>query len=135
VASFAGYTIHLFDKLSPKNIPFIFAVAGGVLYVLFGVLKLPLLLPLIYIAVYFLKIADIKFEAQLQHSMSSNQRATIFSIKSVGVEVIYMGLILLFGFIGENFGLSTILIISGAIVVITSLIYWHLITKYWDPHY
>lgn len=129
-AALAGYTTHLLSYKNRIDITLFLIIIGGLVYLLVGLLKLSLVIFVIFLGVYLLKVADIKFEAILQHSIPSHQRATITSIKSLSIEVIYMSLALLFGFIGTNFGLSNILIVSGALMVLVTLLYWKFISRY-----
>ena len=75
--------------------------------------------PLAFVAIYLFQIASIKLEAQMQHNISSEQRATISSIKSLFFELIYMSLVLLFGFIGNRLGVISILSFAGIIILLS----------------
>lgn len=130
VAALASYTTHLISFKSKLNSTFILVITGGLVYLLVGLLKMPFLLFIVYLGVYLLKAADIKFEAILQHSISSHQRATISSIKSLSTEIVYMSLVLLFGFVGTHLGLSNVLVIAGILIALTTLIYWKTLSKY-----
>lgn len=82
LGTIAGSTVKYFDK-SSKTLGYILMTVGAVLYVFVGVSQALWLLPLAFVAIYLFQIASIKLEAQLQHNISSSQRSTISSIKSL----------------------------------------------------
>ena len=119
----AGYTVDYFNKLPIKNIEYHLIGIAGVLFLLVGLFKSIWLLPIAFLAIYLIKVANIKFEAQLQHRIKSNQRATIFSIKSLVFEFVYMGFVLFFGFIADKTSVVSILPIAGAIILISVVVF------------
>jgi len=121
--SMAGYTVDYFNKLPIKNIEYHLIGIAGVLFLLVGLFKSIWLLPIAFLAIYLIKVANIKFEAQLQHRIKSNQRATIFSIKSLVFEFVYMGFVLFFGFIADKTSVVSILPIAGAIILISVVVF------------
>lgn len=66
---------------------------------------------------YFLQVANIKLEAQMQHAIESNQRATISSLKSLLFEIIYMALVVFFGYTSTILGITSILYILGGLII------------------
>lgn len=117
--SLAGYTVDYFNKLPIKNIEYHLIWIAGTLFLLAGFFKSVLLLPIAFLAIYLIKVANIKFEAQLQHHIKSDQRATIFSIKSLAFELVYMGFVLFFGFVADKTSVVSILLIAGAIILMS----------------
>ena len=117
--SLAGYTVDYFNKLPIKNIEYHLVWIAGILFLLVGLSRSVILLPFAFLAIYLIKVANIKFEAQLQHHIKSDQRATIFSIKSLIFEFVYMGFVLFFGFIADKTSVMSILPIAGAIILVS----------------
>lgn len=129
VTSLAGYTIHFFDFKKSNNLPYIFIFLSGVLFTITGVTKLSALIPLIFVGVYFLQVANIKLEAQMQHAIASNQRATISSLKSLLFELIYMGLVIFFGYTSTLFGITSVLSIMGGLIAFWVVLFKLLVRK------
>lgn len=117
LGSIAGYTIKYF-KSSSKIFGYILLLIGALLYVILGLTKTIFILPIAFVAIYLFQIASIKLEAELQHNISSHQRATISSLKSLVFELVYMGYVLLFGFVGDKFGVVNILTIAGTLIIV-----------------
>lgn len=118
VFALAGYTFHYIDqKIKFKNWNLILIIISGVLFILFGIGKSLLFLPLVFIASYLLKLALVKFDTSLQHSISSGQRATVLSIKSLTFEIVYLVALLFFGFISNIFGVLSVLYIWGVAII------------------
>lgn len=122
LSTIAGYTVHYFNRQT-KVLPYIFVLGAGILFIIFGLMKLAILLPLAFIAIYLYQVASIKLEAEMQSHIKSSQRATISSIKSLIFEFVYMGLVLLFGFIGTKYGVISILPFAGIVVVVTTILF------------
>lgn len=124
VFALAGYTFHYIDqKIKVKNWNLILIIISGVLFILFGIGKSLLFLPLVFIASYLLKLSLVKFDISLQHAVSSNQRATVLSIKSLTFEIVYLVSLLFFGFISNKFGVLLVLYIWGVAIIILTVIY------------
>ena len=125
--SFAGYTAHLFDKQKIKNIENILLLTCGCSLIIAAIIKNIFAVPLIFLALYCIQVANVKIEAKLQHQIASNQRATIFSIKSFLFELVYMFFVFLFGVIGDHSGIISILIISGGLIGVSTISFWALL--------
>ena len=116
----AGSTVKFFGK--GKYLGYILISIGSAIYLLLGLTKMLWVLPLTFIAIYLFQIASIKLEAQLQHSITSHQRSTISSIKSLLFELVYMAYVLAFGYIGSKYGILSILVIAGSFLIISILV-------------
>jgi len=116
--SLAGYTVKFFNGDKFKNIDYLLVIASGVIFLSATVFKSILSLPLIFLAIYLIKVANIKFEAKLQHEIASEQRATISSIKSLVFEFVYLGFVLVFGMMATKLGVTSILSIAGGLIFV-----------------
>jgi MFS family permease len=126
LTSLAGYTAHYFKSTRFKNIEYLFIIASGVLLFTVGIGKQLIFIPLVFVAIYLLQIANIKIEARLQHQIASNQRATIFSIKSFFYELVYMFFVFILGFLADKIGVITVLAISGSVIVLGTLAFGYI---------
>lgn len=117
LGTIAGYTVKYFDT-SSKYLGFMLIILGACSYLILGVTASVVLLPVAFLGIYLFQIASIKLDAQLQHNISAEQRATISSIKSLLFEVVYMGFMLLFGFIGSTLGVISILSVAGVFLLV-----------------
>jgi MFS family permease len=122
LSTLAGTTVHYF-KNSIKNLSYLLVLVGGLLFILFGLTKLVILLPVVFIAIYLLQVASIKLEAEMQSHIKSSQRATIASIKSLIFEFVYMGFVLSFGVIGNKSSVISILTFTGSIILLTTILF------------
>jgi MFS family permease len=116
--SLAGLTVHYF-KSKDNKLSFNLIAIAAILIAFFGLFNHIYFIFLVFIAIYLIQIANIKFEAQLQHAIKSDQRATIYSIKSLFYEIIYILLVLVFGFISNKFYISTILPLAGGLIIVS----------------
>lgn len=115
--SLAGYTIHLFDSNKFKNIDYFLIAISGILFITVGLIKSVYLLPLVFLGIYLFKIANIKFDAKFQHSIQSDQRATVSSLKSLSFEIVYLLFVVTFGFISTKLGLTSVLYLLGGLIL------------------
>jgi len=102
---------------------------ASIAFVIVGIGKSIFLLPFVFIALYLYQIGNIKVGATLQHQISSNQRATIFSIKSLIFELIYMLFVVVFGVVGDKLGVMKILVFSGGFISIMLLVFMFIENK------
>lgn len=119
ISSLAGYTIGLFERLNTV-VFYCFVIGAGILFMIFGIGQMIILLPLAFLGIYLYQVASIKLEAEMQRHIASSQRATISSIKSLLFELTYMGMVLLFGFVGKQYGVMMILPVVGVIVIFST---------------
>jgi len=119
----SGYSFQYWNKLKFKHWKYILVVASGLLFIIFGLGKSLLLLPLVFIASYLLKLALVKFDTDLQHAVSSDQRATVLSLKALIFEIVYLITLLMFGFISTRLGILSILYIWGAVIIFWTLVF------------
>ena len=113
----AGSTVKYYGQ--GKYLGYILILIGSAIYLLLGITQVVWILPLTFVAIYLFQIANIKLEAQLQHSITSHQRSTISSIKSLLFELVYMGYVLVFGYVGSKFGILSILIVAGSVLLVS----------------
>ncbi len=118
IGSVAGYSIKLFNK-APKYLGYVLIATGAIFYLIFGLTRSVVLLPIVFFGIYLFQIASIKLEAELQHHITSHQRSTISSIKSLLFELVYMGYVLLFGFVGSQYGILATPVVAGAILLVS----------------
>lgn len=127
VSVVSGYTVGWFKG---KTTPYILLIVGSLIFIAFGLLNLVAILPFTFVAIYLFQVSNVKFEAQLQHNIESTQRATISSLKSFSFEVVYLLFVLMFGFIGTELGIQFVLLLMGAVVILTTLVF--LVKKHFD---
>lgn len=118
IFSLSGYSFHYWDKLKLKGWNQILFIISGALLIIFGFGRSVVLIPLVFISSYFLKLALIKSETDLQHAVSSNQRATVLSVKALILEAVYLLSLLSFGYISTKLGIISIIYVWGALVVL-----------------
>ncbi len=119
----AGYSFPIFEKLKFKYWHLLLVALSGILFIIFGTRGSFILLPLIFIASYLLKLALVKFNADLQHQIRSDQRATILSVKALTFEIIYLISLLSFGFIANKLGIMSLIYIWGGSIIILALLF------------
>ncbi|MEK7525923.1 MAG: MFS transporter [Patescibacteria group bacterium] len=108
--SIAGSTLNLFKF---KNSETILIFVSGIIFILAGILNSYLSIPLLLLALYLFKISHIKWDVKFQHAIESGERATISSLKSLMFEIVYMGMVLSFGFSSTKLGIMSIPSILG----------------------
>lgn len=121
--SIAGYTAHYFKETEAKHLVYLLIALSGVNFVLAGIIKSEWSLIFLLIGTYLIQVVRVKLEASLQHEITSNQRATVSSIKNLLFEIGYMGLILVFGIVSKANGTAFILLIAGAIIFASAIIF------------
>lgn len=124
----AGWTLHLFDNDRIRGKEHYLLLGSAIIFILAGLLKSFISIPLIFLAMYIFKIAHLKFDAKFQYAIKSDQRATVSSLKSLIFEFVYMGFVLMFGFTSEKIGIRSVMYILG-----TLLIVWLAIFKVFLP--
>lgn len=121
MTSLAGWTSHWFSSLKTIYLKQGLMILIGFNLILIGLLHSLMSVFFALLAAYAVGIIKVKLETQLQHAITSNQRATVTSMKSLLFELIYMVFIFLFGSFANRFGISTILYIAGGVIILTGL--------------
>ncbi|MEI6532612.1 MAG: MFS transporter [Candidatus Roizmanbacteria bacterium] len=80
-------------------------------------------IPIMFLGMFFLKIAHLKFDAQFQHFIDTSERATITSLKSLIFEVVYFILVIFTGWVASVWSPLHILFLQGTLIVILTLLY------------
>lgn len=114
----AGWTLHLFDNDRIRGKEHYLLLGSAIIFILAGLLKSFISIPLIFLAMYIFKIAHLKFDAKFQYAIKSDQRATVSSLKSLIFEFVYMGFVLMFGFTSEKIGITSVMYILGILLVV-----------------
>lgn len=114
----AGWTLHLFDNDKIRGREHYLLLVSAVIFILAGLLKSFISIPLIFLAMYIFKIAHLKFDAKFQYAIKSDQRATVSSLKSLIFEFVYMGFVLMFGFTSEKIGITSMMYILGVLLAV-----------------
>lgn len=109
----AGWTLHFFNKSRLQGKEQYLLLSSALIFIFAGVLKSAVSIPLIFIAMYIFKVAHLKFDAKFQHLITSSQRATISSLKSFVFELTYMVFVLLFGFLSQKIGITSVATMLG----------------------
>jgi MFS family permease len=119
----AGFTLPIFNKKGLVLKESALLLSSACLFLIAGILQSYISVLLIFVGLYLLKIAHLKLEAKFQHAIISTQRATISSLKSFTFEILYIGFVLIFGLVANNYGIITILYILGFLLVLWILIF------------
>lgn len=119
----AGWTLHLFDNDKIRGKEHYLLLGSATFFILAGLLKSLISIPLIFLAMYIFKIAHLKFDAKFQYAIKSDQRATVSSLKSLIFEFVYMGFVLMFGFTSEKIGITSVIYILGALLVVWLIVF------------
>lgn len=114
----AGWTLHLFDNDKIRGKEHYLLLGSAIIFILAGLLKSFISIPLIFLAMYIFKIAHLKFDAKFQYAIKSDQRATVSSLKSLIFEFVYMGFVLMFGFTSEKIGITSVMYILGVLLLV-----------------
>lgn len=124
----AGWTLPLFNngRIYIKE-HYLFLISATI-FIIAGLLKSYISVPLIFLGMYVFKIAHLKFDAKFQHAIKSNQRATISSLKSFVFEIVYLGFVLIYGFISSKIGVTSTMYVLGILLVV-----WLVIFKVFFP--
>jgi len=120
VFTIAGYTAHLFKG---NGIEYVLLIISALLFIIVGFGKSVILLPFIFIALFLLKVANVKLEIKFQQAIRGDQRATISSLKSLFLEIGYIGFVLFFGFISTVLGISAIIYLLGSLLLLWIIIF------------
>ena len=67
-----------------------------------GLSKTIVLLPLLFLGIYLIRVAEIQLEAKMQHHIRPHERATMTSMKSLVFELVYVAIILLLRIYGKD---------------------------------
>ncbi len=114
----AGWTLLFFDNDRIRGKEHFLLLSSAVIFIVAGILKSYISIPLIFLAMYIFKIAHLKFDAKFQYAITSDQRATISSLKSFIYEFVYMGFVLMFGFTSLKLGILSVVYILGMLLVV-----------------
>lgn len=76
-----------------------------------------------FIAYYMIEVTRVKFEARLQHSIKSHQRATVSSINSLLLEIIAMAVYFTVGLLSRQYGIVSFLWLFGITVGVLCLLF------------
>lgn len=125
----AGWTLHLYNHEKMRGKEYYLLVVSALIFIFAGLLKTYLSIPLIFLGMYIFKVAQLKFDAKFQYTIKSDQRATISSLKSLIFEFVYMGIVLMFGFVSEKIGITTVMYLLGSL-----LITWLVLFRLFLPH-
>lgn len=119
----AGYTFSYWNKLKNNYWQYLLILTSGVLFLIFGIGNSLILLPLVFISSYIGKLALVKIDADLQHHISSERRATVLSIKGITFEVVFLLATVFFGFIASTYGLLWVITIWGCFYLFWTLLF------------
>jgi len=119
----AGYTFSYWNRLKNNYWQYILILTSGTLFLFFGLGNSIVFLPLFFISSYVGKLALVKIDADLQHHISSDQRATVLSIKGLTFETVFILATVFFGFIASHFGLLLVITIWGLFYLLWTLLF------------
>lgn len=121
IIAISNYSLTFIDKIKIKALENWLLIISGVLFLTVGVTKSILTLPLIFIAIYLLAVAEAKFDVRFQHAIESSERATISSLKSFSFEIFYLLFVLIFGFISTQLGLNSVIVALGGLTILVTV--------------
>ncbi len=113
----AGWTLKFFNNGYIKGREHLLLVLSAIIFIIAGLLKSYISIPLIFLGMYIFKVAHLKFDAIFQYAIKSDQRATISSLKSLIYEIVYMGFVLFFGFTSEKLGMISVVYLLGILLI------------------
>ena len=124
LTSLAGYTTYMFRNVRWKNLELVLLSVSGLLFVITGLFKTIVLLPILFLGIYFIRVAEIQLEAKMQHQIRSHERATMTSMKSLVFELVYVAIILLYGLTAKISGITFLATVSGIIIVMSTVVFY-----------
>jgi MFS family permease len=119
----SGYTFPWWNKLKNNYWQYLLIIASGVLFIIFGLGNSLVLLPLVFISSYIGKLALVKLDVDLQDQVSSEQRATVLSIKGLIFEIIFLVATLFFGYVSSQLGVISTISIWGGFYILWTLLF------------
>jgi MFS family permease len=107
---------HRLDGLSVRGLYGLLVVAG-VAVALAAVLFRPWVIVLLIAVGGLSRVIDVSADARFQHALAPETRATVASVKGLGMQLAYTALILGFGAVAQATSYRTAFIVCGAIIV------------------
>lgn len=129
----AGWTLKFFNNGYIKGREHLLLVLSAIIFIIAGLLKSYISIPLIFLGMYIFKVAHLKFDAKFQYAINSDQRATISSLKSLIYEIVYMGFVLFFGFTSEKLGMISVVYLLGILLIGWLFIFKVLLSNTFSP--
>jgi MFS family permease len=129
----AGWTLKFFNNSYIKGREHLLLVLSAIIFIIAGLLKSYISIPLIFLGMYIFKVAHLKFDAKFQYAINSDQRATISSLKSLIYEIVYMGFVLFFGFTSEKLGMISVVYLLGILLIGWLFIFKVLLSNTFSP--
>ncbi len=113
----AGNTLSYF-----KNRQDLLLIIGAILFVIAGITNSIWSIPVIFLGLYFIKVAQLKYDAAFQHAIGTGERATVSSLKSLLFEIVYMLFVLMFGALSNSYGLVWVVTTLGVLLFILTIV-------------
>ena len=95
-----------------------------------GLSKTIVLLPLLFLGIYLIRVAEIQLEAKCNIT-SAHERATMTSMKSLVFELVYVAIILLLRIYGKDVWHSFLVTVSGIVFIVSPVIYYLFSKKFY----
>lgn len=126
IRAFFGLTApHLFkNNKHPEDI---LMLAIGILWLLIGFFKLPILIILYFIAAFAIAVITIKTNARLQDQIKSHHRATILSINGLICELVFIAFTFGVGLISKYYNIISTIFIPGRVILILLYLYYSIL--------
>lgn len=126
IRAFSGLTApHLFkNNKQPEDI---LMLAIGILWLLIGLFKIPILIVLYFIAAFAIAVITIKTNARLQNQIKSHHRATILSINSLICEFVFIIFTFGVGLISKYYNIISTIFIPGGIILVLLYLYYSIL--------
>jgi MFS family permease len=124
IFALAGNTLQFF-----KNKETALLILSAVFFITAGFVNSPLALPIIFIGLYLIKVAHLKFDAAFQYAIGSGERATVSSLKSLVFEFVYLAFVLMFGYISNLYGLVWVVTLLGVVLIVLGITSRYVIGK------
>lgn len=117
IFALAGNTLKFF-----KNKENFLLITSSILFIVAGLISSLWSVPFIFLGLYFVKVAHLKYDAAFQHAIGTGERATVSSLKSLIFEIIYMSFVLMLGALSNSYGLMWIVIVLGTLLFILAIL-------------
>ncbi len=118
ISSFASFLAHRLPL--PGKRLHAFLLLGGLLVLLLAQINTQPAVLLVIPLIFIIEAAKVKYEARLQHAISSRQRATVSSINMLLLEIVALVFYFGMGMLADTLGYVAFLwLLSGALIVVS----------------
>lgn len=120
----AAAVAHRFEHGARGRVKYVCAAVAGMCLAAAALWPTFALLPVYALPYFAMTVAEVLLDAELQHAIPTEQRATLTSVRSLLMNLSAIGLVLLFGLLSRAGGLRPGLLAFAAILLLGSLPGW-----------